>query len=106
MTFRINIELSGVPQGKGRGRAFVHKYTGRVTVMTPDKTRAYEAQLRYAGQVQMGEREPTQHPVRPALDGRAVVEARAQDRAAPEIARRTFDLSDALRLLGYEVVRS
>jgi Holliday junction resolvase RusA-like endonuclease len=42
----------------------VHKHTGRVTVATPDKTRTYEAQLRYAAQERMGERLPTPHPVR------------------------------------------
>lgn len=64
MTVRVTIELSGQPQGKGRGRAFVHSATKRVTVMTPGKTRTYEAQLRYAAQERMGERAPTPHPVR------------------------------------------
>jgi Holliday junction resolvase RusA-like endonuclease len=75
VTFRISIELAGPPQGKGRGRAFVHKQTGRVTVMTPDKTRTYEAQLRYAAQERMGDRDPTPHPVRVTVDARFPIAA-------------------------------
>lgn len=70
MTFRFTVNLAGPPQGKGRGRAFVHKQTQRVTVMTPGKTRTYEAQLRYAAQERMGGRAPTPHPVRVMMDAR------------------------------------
>lgn len=70
MTLRITIELAGPPQGKGRARAFVNRATGRADVYTPGKTRTYEAQLRYAAQQSMGERLPTEHPVRVVVDAR------------------------------------
>lgn len=75
MTFRVMIDLAGVPQGKGRGRAFVHNSTGRVTVATPQKTRTYEAQLRYAAQERMGDRLPTADPVRVTVEARFPIAA-------------------------------
>lgn len=63
MTPFATIELGGKPEGKGRGRVFVHNKTGRVTVATPANTRTYEAQLRYAATVAMCGRRPTELPV-------------------------------------------
>lgn len=71
----IRIELSGAPQGKGRGRAFVHKNTGRVTVMTPKSTRSYESALRYAAQESMGNRSPTESPVAVLVEARFPIAA-------------------------------
>lgn len=62
MTFAVTIELSGAPRGKGRGRAVSTPNGARV--FTDQKTRTYEAQLRYAAQQVMGDRAPTAEPVR------------------------------------------
>ncbi len=43
--------------------------------MTPDKTRTYEAQLRYAAQERMGQRDPTPHPVRVNVTARFPIAA-------------------------------
>ena len=48
---RVEITLSGPPRGKGRGRAVSTKFGARV--FTDDKTRRYEAQLRFAAQQEM-----------------------------------------------------
>lgn len=63
MSLRVVIELAGPPRGKGRARATVTK-RGFAHVYTDDKTRKYEAQLRFAAQQQMAGREPTILPVR------------------------------------------
>ena len=43
--------IPGEPQGKARGRTFIHKHTGRPTTMTPEKTVNYEALIKLqAGQ--------------------------------------------------------
>jgi Holliday junction resolvase RusA-like endonuclease len=55
----IQIELAGVPVGKGRPR-FV-RATGRA--YTPDKTRRYESDLRLAAQDAMVGRDPLDGPV-------------------------------------------
>lgn len=38
----IKIIIPGQPQGKARGRTFIHNVTGRPTTMTPQKTVLYE----------------------------------------------------------------
>jgi Holliday junction resolvase RusA-like endonuclease len=55
----IQIELAGVPVGKGRPR-FV-RATGRA--YTPDKTRRFESDLRLAAQEAMAGRAPLEGPV-------------------------------------------
>lgn len=70
MSLRVVITLAGKPRGKGRGRAFVHQHTGRVTVMTPEATRTYESQLRYAATQEMAGRPPTVQPVRVDIEAR------------------------------------
>lgn len=59
----IIIRLDGAPQGKGRPR-FVRS-SGRA--FTPAATRSYEAALRYAAQVAMGNRPPLTGPVEVAV---------------------------------------
>lgn len=59
----VIIELAGPPRGKGRGRAFVNPATGRASVYTPETTRTYEAQLRYAAMQSMSGRLPLDGPV-------------------------------------------
>lgn len=58
------VELAGVPAGKGRPR-FV-RATGHA--YTPDKTRRYESDLRYAGQEAMKGRPPFAGPVRMTVE--------------------------------------
>jgi Holliday junction resolvase RusA-like endonuclease len=53
---QITIELAGPPRGKGRGRAVSTKFGARV--FTDNKTRLYEAQLRYVGEEVMAGRAP------------------------------------------------
>ena len=57
----VRIELSGAPQGKGRGRA-VSTPAG-VRVYTPAQTVKYETQLRHAGTQAMGGNPPLDGPV-------------------------------------------
>ncbi len=57
---RITISLAGPARGKGAGRAFQTAAGPRI--FTDDRTRKYEAQLRYAAQQQMGDRPPTEQP--------------------------------------------
>lgn len=57
----ITINLVGVPQGKGRARAFVRG--GRVGHFTPEKTRTYEGMIRTAAMEAMGNRPPLDEPV-------------------------------------------
>jgi Holliday junction resolvase RusA-like endonuclease len=54
----ITISLQGVPQGKGRARAFVRG--GLVGHYTPEKTRTYEGMIRTVAMQELG--------ARPALD--------------------------------------
>lgn len=58
---RIVIELAGPPRGKGRGRAVATRFGARV--FTDEKTRTYEAQLRFAGQQTMGHHAPIEGPL-------------------------------------------
>lgn len=39
----IHFTVPGEPQGKARGRTFIHNSTGKATTMTPEKTVNYEA---------------------------------------------------------------
>ncbi len=57
---RITISLAGPARGKGAGRAFQTAQGPRI--FTDDRTRKYEAQLRYAAQQQMGDQRPTELP--------------------------------------------
>ena len=54
----IEIVLLGAPRGKERPRA-----TKAGVVYTPEKTRNYEAALKYAAQQVMGDRPPLQGPL-------------------------------------------
>ena len=60
VTQSVTIELMGPPKGKGRPR-FVRR-TGHA--YTPQPTRSYEAALRYAAQVKMGNYPPIEGAVR------------------------------------------
>jgi Holliday junction resolvase RusA-like endonuclease len=58
---RVEIRLDGPPRGKGAGRACTTAHGARI--FTDDKTRKYEAQLRFAAQQQMAGNLPTDLPV-------------------------------------------
>jgi Holliday junction resolvase RusA-like endonuclease len=60
MPWSIDIEICGVPQGKGRPR-FVRS-SG--IAFTPAHTRTYEANLKYAAQEAMAGQSPVEGPVR------------------------------------------
>lgn len=38
----IKFTIPGEPQGKARGRTFIHNHTGKATTLTPEKTVLYE----------------------------------------------------------------
>jgi Holliday junction resolvase RusA-like endonuclease len=57
----ITINLVGVPQGKGRARAFLR--AGHISHYTPEKTRTYEGIIRTAAMQEMGTREAFDCPV-------------------------------------------
>ena len=57
----ITINLVGVPQGKGRARAFLR--AGHISHYTPEKTRTYEGMIRTAAMEAMGNRPPLDEPV-------------------------------------------
>ena len=61
----ITIFLAGTPRGKGAGRAAVT--AGHARIFTDERTRKYEAQLRYAAQQQMAGRPPTELPCSVAI---------------------------------------
>ena len=69
VTFPIVIRLAGEPEGKGRPRSRIVKKKGAgapppfVQTYTPEKTRKYEDQLRYAAQMAMGEHPPVEGPL-------------------------------------------
>jgi Holliday junction resolvase RusA-like endonuclease len=65
---RVVIELAGPPRGKGRGRAVATSFGARV--FTDDKTRRYEAQLRFAGQQEMAGRVPIAEPLAVTVEAR------------------------------------
>lgn len=71
MSLRLTIMLAGPPRGKGRPRAVSRQ--GFARVYTDEKTRKYEAQLRYAGQQQMSGRPPTAQPVAVHVEARFAV---------------------------------
>jgi Holliday junction resolvase RusA-like endonuclease len=47
--------MPGEPQGKARGRTFIHSATGKPTTMTPEKTVLYENLVKMCYQQQCGE---------------------------------------------------
>src|SRR5205085_2544543 len=57
----ITISMAGVPQGKGRARAFAR--AGHVGHYTPEKTRTYEGMIRTAAMQAVGDRPPFELPV-------------------------------------------
>jgi Holliday junction resolvase RusA-like endonuclease len=59
----IVIRVAGEPQGKGRARPFVNKYTKKMVFHRPDKTKNYETTLSLAAQDVMGERPPLEGPL-------------------------------------------
>jgi Holliday junction resolvase RusA-like endonuclease len=57
----ITVTLTGIPQGKGRARAFLR--AGHISHYTPEKTRTYEGMIRSAAMNEMGNRAPLDCPV-------------------------------------------
>lgn len=57
----VTISLAGVPQGKGRARAFLR--AGHISHYTPEKTRTYEGMIRTAAMEEIGNKEPFDCPV-------------------------------------------
>jgi Holliday junction resolvase RusA-like endonuclease len=57
----ITVSLVGVPQGKGRARAFLR--AGHISHYTPEKTRTYEGMIRCAAMEAIGTREAFDEPV-------------------------------------------
>lgn len=64
----IEVALLGAPRGKERPRL-----TKAGVVYTPEKTRDYEAALKYAAKQAMGERPPLAGPLSIVIDVRLVV---------------------------------
>ena len=61
MTEPVTISLQGVPQGKGRARAFMRG--GHIGHYTPEKTRSYEGMIRTAAMETLGDRAPLDEPL-------------------------------------------
>ncbi|MBR0764214.1 RusA family crossover junction endodeoxyribonuclease [Bradyrhizobium japonicum] len=61
MSEPITITLAGVPQGKGRARAFLRH--GHIRHYTPDRTRSYEGMIRTAAMEALGNRQAFDEPV-------------------------------------------
>lgn len=57
----VTINLVGVPQGKGRARAFLR--AGHISHYTPEKTRTYEGMIRTVAMQEIGNKEPFDCPV-------------------------------------------
>jgi Holliday junction resolvase RusA-like endonuclease len=57
----VTINLVGVPQGKGRARAFLR--AGHISHYTPEKTRTYEGMIRTVAMAEIGNKEPFDCPV-------------------------------------------
>jgi Holliday junction resolvase RusA-like endonuclease len=57
----VTINLVGVPQGKGRARAFLR--AGHISHYTPEKTRTYEGMIRSAAMDAIGNKPPFDEPV-------------------------------------------
>jgi len=57
----VTINLVGVPQGKGRARAFMR--AGHISHYTPEKTRTYEGMIRTQAMQEIGNKEPFDCPV-------------------------------------------
>jgi Holliday junction resolvase RusA-like endonuclease len=70
---RVEIRLDGPPRGKGAGRATTTTHGARI--FTDDKTRKYEAQLRFAAQQEMAGRLPTAEPVMVRVQARFQIPA-------------------------------
>lgn len=61
MSEPITISLQGIPQGKGRARAFLRgKHIGHYT---PEKTRTYEGMIRTAAMQELGGRSALDQPI-------------------------------------------
>jgi Holliday junction resolvase RusA-like endonuclease len=57
----VTISLAGVPQGKGRARAFLRG--NHIGHYTPEKTRTYEGMIRSAAMDTIGNNPPLECPV-------------------------------------------
>lgn len=57
----VTVTLVGVPQGKGRARAFLR--AGHIAHYTPERTRTYEGMIRVVAMEAMGRREAFDQPV-------------------------------------------
>lgn len=57
----VTVSLAGVPQGKGRARAY--RKGNHIGHYTPERTRSYEGMVRTAAMVEMGSRSPIEGPV-------------------------------------------
>lgn len=57
----VTINLVGIPQGKGRARAFMR--AGHISHHTPEKTRTYEGMIRTQAMQEIGNKEPFDCPV-------------------------------------------
>jgi Holliday junction resolvase RusA-like endonuclease len=57
----VTVSLTGVPQGKGRARAFLR--AGHISHYTPEKTRTYEGMIRSAAMDEIGNKPPLECPV-------------------------------------------
>ena len=57
----VTINLVGLPQGKGRARAFLR--AGHISHYTPEKTRTYEGMIRSAAMDAIGNKPPFEDPV-------------------------------------------
>jgi len=76
MTWPLIIEMHGAPRGKGRPRAAGSAFPGgRVVLYTDDRTRKFEAQLRFAGQQEMAGAAPTGQPLRVIVQARFPIAA-------------------------------
>lgn len=61
MTDPITVSLLGVPQGKGRARAFLRG--GHIRHYTPEKTATYEGMIRTAAMAEFAGRPPLDEPL-------------------------------------------
>lgn len=57
----VTVSLTGIPQGKGRSRAFLQG--GNIIHTTPEKTRTYEGMIRTQAMQEIGNKAPFDCPV-------------------------------------------
>lgn len=69
----VVVKFAGAVRGQGRGRAVSTPFGARV--FTDEKTRGYQAQLRYAAQQEMGDLAPTDLPCALIVEARFLVPA-------------------------------